>query len=405
MNRSKIHPILSPHAALWTIIVIMAVNAIGMTIVFPVLPFLVGKYLPDSQIAIGVSTLEAVYTLFQFFAAPLLGALSDRFGRKPILVTSLLGSTIGYVLFGIGGALWVLFLGRIIDGITAGDISTLTAYVADSTEKHERAKWFGYIGAAMGIGLMIGPVIGGFLGTISITLPFFITAGITLIITIFSQLFLPESLAVEKRISHFSMEQFNMFAHFKDILIMKNVRRMLIVGAFFLIGLTIFHMNISLFVKDVFAWGPGYIGGILMLAGACDIISRAFILPLLLKRFSEKNIGQAGLIGLTIGMVMLFLSTYVTSPILLLVAVGILVLGEGLFDPSYNAELSSTVEESKQGRLQGVNRSLQAIYQTIVPLVTAGIYIYNHSAVFVIAAIFMFLALVTSVRFKKIYRS
>jgi len=392
------------HTALWTIIVMVVINAIGMTIVFPVLPFLVGMYLPDSQLAIGVSTLAAVYTLCQFFAAPILGALSDRFGRKPILVASLLGSTIGYVLFGVGGALWVLFLGRIIDGITAGDIGTLAAYVADSTEQHERAKWFGYIGAAMGIGCMIGPAIGGFLGTISTTLPFFITAGITLIIAIFSQFFLPESLAAEKRISHLSMKQFNFFAHFKDILVMKKVRRMLIVGAFFSIGLTIFQLNTSLFLKDVFAWGPAYIGGILMLAGACDIISRAFLLPQLLKRFNEKAISQAGLIGLTIGMSMLFVSAYITNSILLMVAVAILVLGEGLFDPSYNAELSATVDESKQGRLQGVNRSLQAIYQTIVPLVTAGIYIYNHSAIFGIAAIFMFLALVTLVKFNKIYQ-
>jgi DHA1 family tetracycline resistance protein-like MFS transporter len=392
------------NAALWMIIVMMTLNAIGMTIVFPFLPFLVGKYLPNSQIAIGVSTLAAVYTLCQFFAAPVLGALSDRFGRKPILVASLLGSTIGYVLFGFGGALWVLFLGRIIDGITAGDISTLAAYVADSTEHHERAKWFGYVGAAMGIGCIIGPAIGGFLGTISITLPYFITAGITLIIAIFSQFFLPESLAAEKRISHFSMEQFSLFAHFRDILIIKKVRRMLIVGAFFSIGLTIFQLNTSLFLKDVFAWGPGHIGGIMVLVGACDIISRAFLLPQLLKRFNEKTIGQAGLIGLTIGMGMIFLSAYVTNSILLMVAVVILILGEGLFDPSYNTELSATVDESKQGRLQGVSRSLDAIYKTIVPLVTAVIYIYNHSAIFGIAAIFMFLALVKLVKFHKIYQ-
>ena len=221
------------HVALWAIIFMMTINAIGMTIVFPVLPFLVGMYLPDSQIAIGVSALAAIYTLCQFFAAPILGALSDRFGRKPILVASFLGSAIGYVLFGIGGALWILFLGRIIDGITAGDISTLTAYVADSTEQHKRTKWFGRVGAAMGIGCIIGPVIGGLLGTISITLPFFITAGITLIVAIFSQFFLPESLAAEKRTSHLSIHQLNLFAHFKDILVIQKVRKCLSLGLSF----------------------------------------------------------------------------------------------------------------------------------------------------------------------------
>jgi len=179
---------------------------------------------------------------------------------------------------------------------------------------------------------------------------------------------------------------------------------MLIVGAFFSIGLTIFHINGSLFLKDVFAWGPGYIGGIMVLVGICDIISRAFLLPQLLKRFDEKAISQVGLIGLTIGMSMIFLSAYVINSILLMAAVAILVLGEGLFDPSYNTELSATVDESKQGRLQGVYRSLHAIYQTIVPLVTAGIYMYDHSAIFGIAAIFMFLALVTLVKFHKTYQ-
>lgn len=392
------------HIALWTIIVMATIVAIGLPIVVPVLPFLVEMYLPDSQIAIGVSTLAAVYSLCQFLAAPVLGALSDRFGRKPILVASFLGSAIGYVLFGVGGALWILFLGRIIDGITAGDISTLAAYVADSTEKHERAKWFGRIGAAMGIGCIIGPAIGGFLGTISITLPFFIAAGITLTVAIFSQFFLPESLAIEKRTSHLSINQLNLFAHFKDMLIIQNVRKMLIIGAFFSIGLTIFHINGSLFLKDVFAWGPGYIGGMLMLVGICDIISRAFFLPQLLKRFDEKSISQVGLIGLTIGMGMIFLSAYIINSILLMIAITILVLGEGLFDPSYNAELSAMVDESKQGRLQGVYRSLYAIYQTIVPLVTAGIYMYSHSAVFGLAAIFMFLAFTTLVKFHKTYQ-
>ena len=167
---------MKPKKQLWIIIGIVVLNSIGLSIVLPLLPFIVGKYLPAGQVVIGMSVLLSVFAACTFFAAPALGALSDRYGRKNILIISLLGSVIGYVLFGIGGALWVLFLGRIIDGLTAGNISTLFAYVADSTEPKERAKWFGYIGSAMGIGKLGGPALGGLLGSINIALPFYLTA-------------------------------------------------------------------------------------------------------------------------------------------------------------------------------------------------------------------------------------
>ena len=174
-----------------------------MTIVFPVFPFLVGKYVPELQVALGLNALVSVYALCEFFSAPVFGALSDRFGRKPILIVSLLGSAVGYLVLGIGGALWVLFLGKIVDGLTAGNISTLFAYVADSTQPEERTKWYGYIGGAIGIGTMIGPAIGGILGMHSITLPFYVTAGITILTILCVYLFLPESLAPEKRTESF----------------------------------------------------------------------------------------------------------------------------------------------------------------------------------------------------------
>ena len=199
---------------LWIIVGIVLINAIGMTIVFPLLPFLLEKYLPNSQIVIGVGALAAVYALCTFLAAPFYGALSDRYGRKYILVISLLGSVIGYVLFGIGGALWILFLGRIIDGLTAGDITALFAYIADSTEPDERTKWFSYFGGAIGIGSMVGPALGGLLGTFSISLPFYVTAGIFMLSTFVVYFFLPESLAPEKRSKHLSLEKSQYFCSF-----------------------------------------------------------------------------------------------------------------------------------------------------------------------------------------------
>ena len=132
---------------------------IGFGLTLPVVPFLVQRYVrsPGNQ-AMVVALLTFVYAVCVFLAAPGLGALSDRYGRRPVLILCLLGSAAGYLIFGIGGALWVLFLGRIIDGLTGGNISTILAYFADITPKEQRTKYFGWAGAASGIGSIIGPI-------------------------------------------------------------------------------------------------------------------------------------------------------------------------------------------------------------------------------------------------------
>jgi len=383
---------------LWIITGIIVLNGIGITIVFPVFPFLVGNYMPEAQVALGLNALVSIYAFCEFFSAPVFGALSDRFGRKPVLIISLLGSVLGYLVLGVGGALWVLFLGRIIDGLTAGNISTLFAYVADSTEPEDRTKWYGYIGGAIGIGTMIGPAIGGFLGMRSITLPFYVTAGITFLSILCVTFFLPESLAPEKRAEHFSTKSLNTFVHIKDIFSVKEAAALLVLGAFFYIGLSIYQFNASIFLKDVFAWGPVLIGGILTLVGVCDIAARVILLPQLLKKFSERNVGIAGLCGMTIGLALLFASSFNASAALFITGVIFIALGEGFFDPSYNSRLSQSVSEDQQGQLQGASQSLQAAYHVVVPLISARIYIVSHSALFAIAALLMAWALVLFIK-------
>lgn len=370
---------------LWVIVGIVLMNGIGLTVVVPLLPFLLGTYLPASQIVVGMGALASVYAACTFLAAPIFGALSDRYGRRKILIISLLGSVIGYLLFGIGGALWVLFLGRIIDGLTAGNISTMFAYIADSTEPQERTKWFSYVGAAMGIGTMLGPVLGGPLGAISITLPFFVTASIMFLTVICTYLFLPESLSPEKRSAHFSIKSFNIFGQFKGIFTLKEARALIIIGGFFYVGLEIYQFNFSIFLKDIFSWGPARIGSILTLCGACDIISRAVLLPRLLKKFSERRIGIVGLFGLALGLGLIILSVRISSTVLIIAAVMFITIGEGLFDPSYNGRLSQSVDESSQGKLQGVNQSLQSAYRVLVPLVAAAIYSFSPGLLYGVA--------------------
>lgn len=385
---------------LWIIISITVLNAIGITLVLPLFPFLLEEYVPAADVAVVMSALVSVFAVCTFFAAPIFGALSDRYGRKSILLVSLFGSAIGYILLGVGGALWVLFLGRIIDGVTAGNQSALFAYITDSTEPHERGKWFGYLGGAIGLGFMIGPAIGGLLGSKSVTLPFYITSGITLVSMLFITFLLPESLPVEKRTTHLTLKSFNTLTHFKEIFSMKEARTLLIMGAYFYVGLNIWQFNASIFFKDVFMWGPSLVGGVFVLVGICDILSRVVLLPQLLKRLSEQTVGIIGLCGLALGLLLLFLSAYTLSVVLIIAGVASIVLGEGLFDPSYNARLSMSVDDNKQGVLQGTNQSLQALYHVIVPLGAAAIYTQSHSAVFAVASVLMVIGLIIFIKIK-----
>ncbi len=165
-------------------------------------------------------------------------------------------------------------------------------------------------------------------------------------------------------------------------------------GVFFYISLDIYQFNFSVFAKDIYFWGPALIGGVFTLIGASDIVSRTILLPRLLKKFSERSIGIAGLIGIGFGLGFLLLSIYVHSAYLIGLAVISITLGEGLFDPSYNGRLSQSVNESSQGKLQGVNQSLQSAYRVLVPIAAAAIYFYSPGILYGMATLIAIGALV-----------
>lgn len=384
----------SQKTSLGILLGIVLLNSIGLSIVLPLLPFIVSEYLPDDQVVLGMSALLSVFAACTFIAAPILGALSDRYGRKIIFIICLFGSVIGYILFGIGGALWILFIGRIIDGISAGNISTVFAYISDITNSSERTVWFGYVGSVMGIGKLIGPALGGLLGSYSLALPFYITAGLVAFSGFAVYFFLPESLNNKKRTTQVSLLHLNIFSHFKDMFQIKRIGLLLILGVLFYVGLGIFQFNFTVFLKDVFQWGPAFVGSLLTIVGVCDIFTRAVALPWLLKRYSEKNIGIFGLTGLAIGLGLIVVSDYTLSIAAIALAVFFIISGEGLFEPIYTGQLSNSVDDTQQGKLQGVNQSIQSLINMFVPLIAAAIYFYNPSGLYAFATLIIFLAIV-----------
>lgn len=285
----------------------------GFSIISPVVPFLVEPYVSNtSEQAFFVTLLTSVYAICVFFVAPGLGALSDRYGRRPILLICLLGSSIGYLIFGIGGSIWVLFLGRIIDGVTGGSISTIFAYFADITPKEERTKYFGWISAIAGIGAAIGPTLGGVLAKFGYAVPMYFGAIITLLNFIYGILYMPESLHENNRLKKITLVRLNPFTQLMSVLSMKNLKRLLISAFLIWIPNGSLQSIFSLFTMDTFNWTPTLIGLMFSIMGIQDIISQGLIMPKLLMKLSDVKIAILGMVSEIIGYALIAASAIFT---------------------------------------------------------------------------------------------
>jgi DHA1 family tetracycline resistance protein-like MFS transporter len=356
------------------IAVSLFLTIMGLTLVIPVLPFIIGRYVPSTQVGLWVGIIVSSYAFCQFFAAPVLGAISDRVGRKPVLIFCLGGSAIGYFIFGIGGALWVLFLGRIIDGLTGGDISTMFAYVADVTEPQNRGRAFGILGAVGGFGFMAGPAIGGLMGQIAITAPLFMASGVVVLNMLWGIFYLPESLPKDKRSSHFDVTHLNPFAPFKHVFVSRQLVTLFATSFLFFCAGTMMQANISVFLKDLLSFGPGGIGIVLFVVGILDIISQGYLSGKLIPIVGEKRLAEIGLAINAVGFFLLASVALFPSIALLFVAIVVFNIGDGLYQPSSSGLIANTAPDGIQGQVQGASQGTQSIARVIGPLLSAGLY-------------------------------
>src|SRR5947209_2491967 len=332
---------------------IALLNTIGITIIVPIVPFLTLRYLahPNNLAAI-VGWLFAAYGICQLIAAPGLGVLSDRFGRRPILFICLLGSAVGYLILGLGGALWLLFLGRIIDGLTGGNIPVLFGYVADITEPKDRGKYFGMLGAAAGVGSLIGPAVGGLLATINYSAPFLAAAGLLLLTLVCGYFLLPESLDKEYRTTSIAVSELNPLKQLVSVFRWANLRWLLLAWFFYAFPVGRLRATLTVWMKDSLGFNVTQASLVVTVLGAIDILIQGVLVSWLLTMMGNIRLSLIALVLVGISYLVLGSIAFLATPIFLLVGI-ILFAGSGsLVENALRGLISETVGRREQGRVR-----------------------------------------------------
>jgi len=408
------------------IISLTFVNVIGFSLLIPVFPHIVRLYVPEQYTSIVYGLLLSSYSLFQFIGAPILGALSDKYGRKPLLILSQLGTTLSWVLFaiayftpnipvlGLGLPIFVIILSRIVDGITGGNVSVANAWISDITTPQERTKAFGLIGATFGIGFLIGPAIGGlsasagvgYIGTVIIA---FIISLLTLVQIGFM---LPESLPVEKRLKSETISywaEVNIINKFK---IFKNnlaVKKLLIVRLFIGIIFSAYTTIIILFIEKGFTLDALGIGLTLSFVGMFSVFNQAFLTPKFASKIGDKKTLYIGLAIISVGLSLIPLiptNLYYGKIInigfvLFLFNSFFMNLGISLSLPTFKSLLTKNVDETQQGVITGIDESLLALGNAFTPVIAGLLYSFADVLTFFFFSLFLFIPFVFfKVRYK-----
>jgi multidrug resistance protein len=348
---------------------IMLMDIVGMSIIFPVAPYIVQRYSSD---ALMVTLLTVIYAGAQFIAAPALGKISDHVGRRPVLLASVFGSAIGYFIFGIGGALWILFLSRLIDGITGGNISTASAYIIDVSKPEERTKNFTLLGMAYGIGFILGPALGGVLGQWNLNAPVYLAGLIFLVSTALVYFLLPESLPRERRAaSRLRLKDLNPFASVAQMLFRPRLGLILLIVALFNFSFDGVNSVMGVFIKNKFTTSPLTLGLLFVFVGIATAFVQGSLIERLVPRYGEKRMALVGLLGSVIGWPLVIL-----TPVLwLLFPVTFLQSGvTGFIWATTGAMAAGLVQEHEQGQLAGVNVALAGLMAMLGPLWAGAVY-------------------------------
>lgn len=357
----------SPLVVIFTTVFI---DLLGFGIVIPVLPFYAeGTQFNATPRTVGL--LFASYSIMQLFFSPVLGRLSDKYGRRPVLLISIIGTGIGFLILGFARTLWMLFVGRILDGISGGNISTAQAYIADITTKEDRAKGMGLLGAAFGLGFIFGPALGGILSRWGIHVPFLFAAGLCFANAILLYFTLPETVTPDHP-ARVSASRGRGFTQLINSLKQPRLGFVLTIYFLFIVAFSIMTTSFSLYTMFRFGYDAHHNGYLFAYVGIIAVIIQGVLIGRLVKRFGELWLVIVGALFFAISLFAVpFVGPNAGGLVALLIGGGIFSLGNSLSTPALNSLASKSVGAAEQGSVLGVTQSAASLARAVGPSIAA----------------------------------
>ncbi len=337
----------------------------------PILPALVEQYGGN---AFTIGLLFSSYSFAQFLSAPILGAISDRYGRRVVMLVSLCGAVLGFSMFAIGGALWVLFVGWMFVGVSDCWIGTAFSYVADTTKPSDRTRYFAFLTAAIGSGFIVGPATSGFVSRISPVAPLYVLIALLAFAAIWGYFSMPESLPPAQRATELPLSHLNPLTQTRDILQFPQLRLLLLSYLLFWTIVIVPSSNLPSLLSDRLNWTPEQISPLLVTFGIIVVLVQLVVLPLLLRRFQEIHLAIVG--GLIAGLGFFVIGLFPITGALQLVYGGMVIysLGQPLVQTCLTGAMSKSMGANVQGRVQGSIAAVMALAQVIGPLWAGWLY-------------------------------
>ena len=360
----------SHRAALAFIFVTAVLDIVAMGIIIPVLPQLIQQFVGSNAQAGWINgVFVALWAGMQFVCSPIIGSLSDQYGRRPVILISCAGLSLDYMLMAVAPDLWWLALGRIIAGITSSSFTTVYAYMADITAPEKRARAYGLIGAAFSGGFVLGPILGGFLGEFGPRVPFWFAAGLSALAFLYGLIVLPESLPVEKRM-RFSWKRANPVGALILLKRHTELSGLAVVNFLLYFAHHVFSAVFVLYAAYRYSWGPREVGLLLALVGVLDMVVQGVLVGPVVKRLGDRMTMVLGLVGGTLG-----IAAMGWAPVGLWFVVAMLPNALwGLAMPTLQSLMTRRVGEDEQGQLQGANMSVASIAGVMSPLFFGWVY-------------------------------